>query len=213
MPFDNDVASMTPGQALLDVPVPKLIENTAKAIAAAQYELDASAVRAATLLSETRIAFRDASGESTEKSLLELGFAPHFYHFTETVMEFHVTITVKVESGFDLGIKGDIGKGAKTGNSQAVTYGASMSLDVHHKYGFDMTASTTIKTTMKSIPPPNTFIAALQAHAASGGTIAATNEDADLPIPTPPPTDPTPADPTPIDPTPVGPTPDDPTPG
>jgi hypothetical protein len=73
MPFDNEIASKSPGQALLDVPVPKLIEMTAKAIANAQYELDASAVRAATLMSETTIDFRDAEGNVTPKSLLELG--------------------------------------------------------------------------------------------------------------------------------------------
>lgn len=168
MTFDNKVASMTPGQALMDVPIPKLIEYTAKSIAAAQFELDASAVRAATLLSETKIDFRDAEGKSTQKSLLELGFTPSFYHFEETEMEFKVSITVKVESSIDFGIEGEI-----DGGNQAFAYGASMSLDVHHKYGFDMNASSTVRTVMKAIAPPQTFIAALQDHAASGGTITA----------------------------------------
>jgi hypothetical protein len=170
MTFDNEVASMTPGQALIDVPIPKLIENTAKAIASAQFELDASAVRAATLLSETRVAFLDENGESKERSLLELGFTPSFYHFSETEMEFKVEISVKVESGIDFSIGGEI---SNEGSGQAVTYGASMSLDLHHKYGFDMTACSTVKTTMKAVPAPQTFINAIKVHAASGGTIAA----------------------------------------
>ena len=103
MNFDNEVAGMTPGQALMDVPIPKLIENTAKAIASAQYELDATSVRAATLLSETQVTFNDAQGVPRDRSLLELGFIPQFYHFTETEMEFKVTISVRVESGIDIG--------------------------------------------------------------------------------------------------------------
>lgn len=178
MSWDNDVAKMTPGQALMDVPIPKLIENTAKAIAAAQYELDASAVRAATLLSDTKVEFLDESGESIQRSLLELGFTPSFYQFTETEMEFHVTISVKVESGVDFGIEGDIGSNEKK-NNLPITYGASMSLDVHHKYDFDMTAATTIKTKMKALPPPQTFITVLQNHAAAGGTISSTSTSSD----------------------------------
>ncbi len=168
MTFDNQVASMTPGQALLDVPIAKLIENTAKAIAAAQYELDASAVRAATLLSETRVGFRDENGDTRERSLLELGFTPSFYHFSETEMEFRVTISVKVESGIDFGVSGEIG-----GRSQSMSFGATLSLDVHHKYGFDMEAASTVRTVMKAVPPPQIFIGALQTHAGQGGTLVA----------------------------------------
>jgi hypothetical protein len=200
MTWDNDVAKMTPGQALMDVPIPKLIENTAKAIAAAQYELDASAVRAATLLSETKVAFKNDDGSVVDRSLLELGFTPSFYHFTETDMEFNVTISVKVESGVDfgltVGIGDDVGNGSGgnannnngTGGTSSAdnskkapknipaAYGGTISLDVHHKYGFDMSATSKIRTTMKSIPPPQTFIQALQTHAAMGGTIEASDQ-------------------------------------
>ena len=180
MTWDNKVAQMTPGQALMDVPIPKLIENTAKAIAAAQYELDASAVRAATLLSETKVAFRSEDGSVVDRSLLELGFTPSFYHFQETEMEFHVTISTKVESGIDLGITGNVGTADnKKGNSMPVSFGATMSLDIHHKYEFDMTAASTIKTRMKTIPAPQTFISALQTHAASGGTISSSSGSED----------------------------------
>ncbi len=208
MTWDNDVAKMTPGQALMDVPIPKLIENTAKAIAAAQYELDASAVRAATLLSETKVAFKNDDGSVVDRSLLELGFTPSFYHFTETDMEFNVTISVKVESGVDFGLTVGIGDDAQGGNGASqggsgsnsgsggnngagsatngntkkapknipAAYGGTISLDIHHKYGFDMSATSKIRTTMKSIPPPQTFIQALQTHAAMGGTIEASDQ-------------------------------------
>lgn len=167
MNFDNQVAQMTPGQALMDVPIPKLIENTAKAIASAQYELDSSSVRAATLLSESRVTFNDADGTSRERTLLELGFIPQFYHFSETEMEFKVTISVRVESGIDFGLEAGIGTEESAG--LPVAFAGTISFDLHHKYEFDMEAVSRIKTTMRSIPPPQAFLEALRQHSASGG--------------------------------------------
>ncbi len=186
MPFDNEIASKTPGQALLDVPVAKLIEMTAKAIANAQYELDASAVRAATLMSETRIDFRDAEGAVTPRSLLELGFIPTFYHFSETEMEFKVTITTKVESGIELGVEA-----GGSFENQAVMFAATVSFDLHHKYGFEMTATSTVRTKMVAVPAPQIFMQALRDNAGSGGSLGAGDLDdgggtAPAPSPTPP---------------------------
>ncbi|WP_428034535.1 hypothetical protein [Amphritea sp.] len=206
MNFDNQVAGMTPGQALMDVPIPKLIENTAKAIAAAQYELDSTSVRAATMLSETRISFNDVDGTSRERSLLELGFIPQFYHFKETEMEFKVTISVRVESGIDFGVEAGLGSTESAG--LPVAFAGTISFDLHHKYEFDMEAVSRIKTTMKSVPPPQAFLDAIRNHAASGGgSITAP----DGPAPTPDPVEPAPADP--ADPAPADPAdPADPTP-
>lgn len=170
MNFDNEIAGRTPGQALMDVPIPKMIELMGKAIANAQYELDASSVRAATLMSETRIDFRGADGQVQPRSLLELGFSPNFYHFSETDMEFKVTITTRVESGIDFGVEAGIGRGGGE-NNQALMFGATLNFDLHHKYGFEMTASSTIKTRMVAIPPPQAFLKAIQDHAGSGGTL------------------------------------------
>ncbi|RTE67376.1 hypothetical protein EH243_00015 [Amphritea opalescens] len=203
MNFDNQVAGMTPGQALMDVPIPKLIENTAKAIAAAQYELDSTSVRAATMLSETRISFNDADGTSRERSLLELGFIPQFYHFKETEMEFKVTISVRVESGIDFGVEAGLGSTESAG--LPVAFAGTISFDLHHKYEFDMEAVSRIKTTMKSIPPPQAFLDAIRNHAASGGgTISAPDGPAVTPEPVDP-VDPVPADPDPAPADPVDP--------
>lgn len=169
MNFDNEIAGKSPGQVLMDVPIPKMIEMVGKGIAHAQYELDASAIRAATLMSETKVDFRDANGNVTPKSLLELGFTPAFYHFSETEMEFKVTITTKVEAGIDLGVGGNL----NSGTNQSLMFGATINFDLHHKYNFDTTASSTIKTRMVAIPAPQTFIQAILDHANSGGTISA----------------------------------------
>ena len=168
--FDNGIASKTPGQALMDVPIPKMIEMMGKAIANAQYELDASSVRAATLMSETRLDFADAEGKVEPRSLLELGFSPTFYHFSETTMEFKVTITTRVESGFELGVGAEFEMG-----NEAMMFGATVNFELHHKFGFEMTASSTINTKMIAVPPPQTFVKAIMDHAGSGGTIGAGN--------------------------------------
>ena len=191
MNFDNQVAGMTPGQIMQDLPIPDLIEKTAKAIASAQYELDATSVKAATLLSETYVAFNDQEGTPKERSLLELGFIPQFYHFSETEMEFKVTISVRVESGIDLGV--ELGAGTTEGSSLPVAFAGTISFDLHHKYEFDMEAVTRIKTTMRSVPPPQAFLDAIRVHSASGGgTLSAspsqplvTDTDAPTPEPTP----------------------------
>ena len=44
-------------------------------------------MRVASLLSEAKVTFNKADGSPVEKSLLELGFLPTFYAFTETDIE------------------------------------------------------------------------------------------------------------------------------
>ncbi|WP_415882593.1 hypothetical protein [Neptuniibacter sp. QD34_54] len=188
MNFDNQVAGMTPGQIMQDLPIPDLIEKTAKAIASAQYELDATSVKAATLLSETFVEFNDAEGNGRERSLLELGFIPQFYHFTETEMEFKVTISIRVEAGIDLGV--DLGAGTSKNSSLPVAFAGTISFDLHHKYEFDMEAVTRIKTIMRSVPPPQAFLDAIRVHAANGGGSISTDPIApltDTPSPQPEP--------------------------
>jgi hypothetical protein len=99
--------------------------------------------------------------------LLELGFIPQFYHFTETEMEFKVTISVRVESGIDFGLEAGLGTEESAG--LPVAFAGTISFDLHHKYEFDMEAVSRIKTTMRSIPPPQAFLEALRQHASSGG--------------------------------------------
>ena len=107
--LDNRVMHMTPGEALLEVPVGDFIQRLGIGIAEAQLRLDQMAVRVAAMLSEARVDFKDAQGKTTSKSLLELGFTPTFYHFTETELEVRMTLSIKVEEGFDFGFSANIG--------------------------------------------------------------------------------------------------------
>jgi hypothetical protein len=95
---------MTPGEALLDVPMSEIVERMGRAIAEAQLRLDQLSIRTAILLGETRLDMRDAAGALVSRSLLELGFLPSFYHFTETTIDVSVTLSIRVEESFDVGV-------------------------------------------------------------------------------------------------------------
>lgn len=167
--LDNKVLSMTPGEALLDVPIGDIIEKLAIGIAEAQLRLDQMGVRVATMLAEAEVSFTDKDGKSTKKNLLQLGFAPNFYHFTQAEIEVKLTMSMKVEEGFSLGAKFTVGSGSppsggsssppggNTGN-RAVMWGLSIDASYHRKYEFDMSGSSRITTTMVSVPAPPAFI-------------------------------------------------------
>lgn len=107
--LDNRVMHMTPGEALLEVPVGDFIQRLGIGIAEAQLRLDQMAVRVAAMLSDARVEFRDAQGKTSSKSLLELGFTPTFYHFSETELEVRMTISIKVEESFKFGLSANVG--------------------------------------------------------------------------------------------------------
>lgn len=110
--LDNQVMQMTPGEVLADVPIQEMIQRLGVGIAEAQLRLDQTAVRVATLLSGARVEFTDAQGKATSKSLLELGFTPTFYHFTEAELEVKMTVSMKVEEDFGVGISANVGNDA-----------------------------------------------------------------------------------------------------
>jgi hypothetical protein len=101
--LDNQVLNMTPGEALLDVPMGEIVERMGRAIAEAQLRMDQLSVRTAVLLGDTRLDMLDAGGAVVSRSLLELGFTPTFYHFSETDIEVKVTLSIRVEESFKLG--------------------------------------------------------------------------------------------------------------
>jgi len=110
--LDNRVMNMTPGEALMEVPVGDFIQKLGVGIAEAQLRLDQTAVRVAAMLSDARVEFRDAQGKTSTKSLLELGFTPTFYHFSETELEVRMTISIKVEESFKFGLSANVGNDA-----------------------------------------------------------------------------------------------------
>ena len=85
-----DLEEMTPGQILADTNVATFIESLALGIARAQRELDRNSL-------ETAVAIASERPEFSNRSLLELGFSPTFYHFQYADVEVSLQITMRVE--------------------------------------------------------------------------------------------------------------------
>jgi hypothetical protein len=194
--LDNKVLDMTPGEALLEAPIGELIQRVASSIAEAQLKLDQIGVRVASLLSDARVTFNRADGRPVEKSLLELGFLPTFYAFTETDIEIKLTIQLKVDEEFKISGSATAGNGAGVESAKRVVpFGATISADYHRKYGFDMTGSSMVKTKLVSVPPPGVFLETIKEHARAQALANADTTPAE-PEPEPPaPAPPAPAPP------------------
>lgn len=108
-----DLDAKVIGQLLQDVPLGTMIENLGVAIATAQERLDNVSIDAALRLANTRTTLFDADGREVSRSLLELGFTPTFYQFTEATIEVSFIASMQVAKalsvGFGLRFGGQIG--------------------------------------------------------------------------------------------------------
>jgi hypothetical protein len=91
------------GQALLDVPMGDIVERMARAIANAQRSLDVMSIETAMELGFNTLDLHDASGAAITRSLLELGFLPTFYSFTETTIDVSVALSIRTSEDFNVG--------------------------------------------------------------------------------------------------------------
>ena len=145
-----------------------MIQKLGVAIAEAQLRLDQVGVNVATILSESKVEFKKENGETVTRSLLELGFTPTFYHFTETDIEVKLTMSMKIEEALDIGGEASIDSPGG-GENRAVAWGASISADYHRKFEFDASGSSTVKTHLVSVPAPAVFLDTIKEHARAGG--------------------------------------------
>ena len=91
------------GQALLDVPMGDIVERMGRAIATAQRSLDVLSIQTAMELGISTIDLHDAGGAVITRSLLELGFLPTFYQFTETTIDVSVAMSMRTSEEFNVG--------------------------------------------------------------------------------------------------------------
>jgi len=99
-----DLEEMTPGQLLADTNVATFIENLGLGIARAQRALDENSLNTAVELATVRPEF-------SNRSLLDLGFSPTFYHYQYADLEVSLQMTLRVERSFSLnvGLTGSVG--------------------------------------------------------------------------------------------------------
>jgi hypothetical protein len=107
------------GQALAAVPLRDMFGGLARSIADAQARLDEKSIELTHLLAATTKTLRDAEGGHRTYSLLELGLAPHFYHFSQARLELSTVLSMRTEQAqvFSFGL--DVGASYSSTDSQA----------------------------------------------------------------------------------------------
>ncbi len=107
------------GKMLQEVPIGDMIVGYARGIADAQWELDMKSIEMLKIMANEKIKVpnKAKNDELEEKSLLELGFLPTFYHFEEAVIEVSVSLTMHEEQSFNIDV-GFQGQQSNTRNTQ-----------------------------------------------------------------------------------------------
>lgn len=167
-------------QALEAVPFRHLLTGMGQAIADSQFQLDWSSIRAAQAMSgqfvdeqgETHsltIELADGTeGEDEEVqaySLLELGFTPTFYQFTDTEIEIKVSFEISQEVTEKSSSFAFIGGGGLIPGGGVIVGAASTSASYSAKYNFKGDSTSAVKTRLVPLPAPAGLQERLQAMA------------------------------------------------
>lgn len=135
------------GLRLLEqAPLGQLVQGIATAIAEAQFKMDQFALQTLEWYLDERAHGIRLPQERRPRSLIELGFVPSFYHFSETTITAKVTFSVTTSEAFEAGA--EIGAGYKG------IFFASVNASYSNKYSFTADGSSEVKTTIVSIPLP-----------------------------------------------------------
>ncbi len=131
---------------LRQAPLPDIVKGLAKAVAEAQLDIDRVVVEQMQLLSSNnREHGIDLYNDGNRHSMLELGFTPTFYHFSE------VNISARV--AFSTMESQSITVGASIGGSIGL-FSASVNAEYSNKYSFNAEGSSEVNTKIIAVPPP-----------------------------------------------------------
>jgi hypothetical protein len=139
------MAKDTVNRMLENSPLPTLIQKMGEAIAEAQYSMDRSGIKIFALMADTEENGIMLPGRTEPASMIELGFTPTFYHYSETTLEARVAFSMTESSEFSLGV--EIGVVAKC-------VSVSINASYTQKYSFSAEGSSSVTTKLVSIPPP-----------------------------------------------------------
>jgi hypothetical protein len=159
------------GEELANIPVEEMVGSIGRGIAQAQYDIDMTGVRIAQLMSgfneqgqaddANRVTFgqKDANDNLIRYSLLELGFTPTFYQFTETTLEVKVSLTISrsVESSRSTSSSSASASGKISffgGSAKARARVSSVNASYSNKYQYSAEGSSMMKTKITPVPAP-----------------------------------------------------------
>ena len=172
---------MAIGQELLDIPIADMVRNLAAAVAEGQFALDKSSIETLKFLAANKIdlipevseiiqkvthnvPLSDAVGAPTvtvdsvgvtsvpadpvPTTLLQAGILPTFYQFTEATIEVKLSITMKQTSDAEANGRPGFGK------RRVLAFASPINFRSKNTYSYDATGSTTLRITMRPVPPP-----------------------------------------------------------
>lgn len=140
---------------LLSAPLPQIIERLGIAIAEAQTALDRNSIAVAQAMAETEI---ELGGERT--NLIQLGFTPTFYSFTEATVEAKLSFSMQETTETKVEV------GASVGVTYAfVMVAASVNVSYARKFSVGAEGMSSIAARLVSLPPPELLENRLKAMA------------------------------------------------
>jgi hypothetical protein len=155
---------MSIGQELLDVPFADMITALGLAISQAQFALDKSSLEISKIMAGLEYAITNPDGSpgtdrimvtfGTEQlSMLELGFTPSFYHFSDTIVEVKISIKIALEVASSVSTFNASFQSGFTGFYCGASVSA-VSASFANKYNYSAEGSSLLRTKIAPVPPP-----------------------------------------------------------
>lgn len=141
---------------LTNSPLSSMIENMGLSIATAQAALDGNSIEML-----KRIASSTVEIGGNQISLLNLGFVPSFYAFTEASFDAKMDFAMSESTSFDV-------NGVVSVETKVVS--TTVSAGYARKFDQSASASSSIAARMVSLPPPENLVTLLKNLSAEGNT-------------------------------------------
>lgn len=142
--------------ALTNSPLSSMIENMGLSVATAQAALDSNSIDMLKSLASSTV---EIGGNQV--SLLNLGFVPSFYAFTEASFEAKMDFAMSESTAFDV-------NGVVSVETKMVS--TTVSAGYARKFDQSASASSSIAARMVSLPPPENLVTLLKNLSTEGNT-------------------------------------------
>ena len=129
--------------SLVNSPLPVLIEKLGLSIATAQAALDKNSILMASEMASTNVRINNE-----DYNLINLGFTPTFYAFTEATLEAKLEFSVKESEDFSIGASIGVAVGVVA---------ASVTASYARKFEMSAEGSSSIAARLVSLPVPERF--------------------------------------------------------
>ncbi|MEJ6078932.1 hypothetical protein MT391_10410 [Vibrio sp. 1-Bac 57] len=130
-------------------PLPDIVSSLGLAIAQGQFALDLNSAEIAKTLTTTEIEI-----DGKNYNLLELGFLPTFYAYTEATVEAKLSYTINESTETE--ISGEL-------TISYAVVAATVSASYARKFSVEASGSSSIAARLVALPPPEKFLKVLNA--------------------------------------------------